>query len=435
MRPARSRASAAARSPSIAGAETSTREVAWRCRLSDTLSSTAASGGLTADLPASKENSSGTPTSTAPSSPGATTTGVPWNHCPSQRCSWASGGGAAGAGADGWPGHEGAPGPGPVDAQPATSAAASEEKGSWHGRVDEGGLRPVEAIIAPGTGARAARPPRMRGLPRSVATAGGRQARDAIAGWSATALVPDVLSGPRHDRFLRHPLRDTAAPVRPRAGGDRACVAVRQHRRTHQRHRLQGLRPADPRRRVREGARRRAPAGRERRPGDRRQHGRGHARQQGRHGALPHARRGRARDRPRARDDRQLQVGGDRGRPQVHPGQGHRQFHLAEGGRRGVPPAGEARAPLRRRGRRDGVRRTRPGRHLRAQDAASASGPTGSSSTKSASRRKTSSSTRTSSRSPPASRSTTTTRSTSSRPRAGSSSTCRAPRCRAASRT
>jgi 5-methyltetrahydrofolate--homocysteine methyltransferase len=45
---------------------------------------------------------------------------------------------------------------------------------------------------------------------------------------------------------------------------------------------------------------------------------------------------------------------------------------------------------------------------------------------------RTSSSTPTSSPSPPASRSTTTTRSTSSRPRAGSSSTCRAPRSAAA---
>ena len=47
-------------------------------------------------------------------------------------------------------------------------------------------------------------------------------------------------------------------------------------------------------------------------------------------------------------------------------------------------------------------------------------------------RRKTSSSTRTSSPSRPASRSTTTTRSTSSTRRAGSSSICRTPRCRAA---
>ena len=52
-----------------------------------------------------------------------------------------------------------------------------------------------------------------------------------------------------------------------------------------------------------------------------------------------------------------------------------------------------------------------------------------------ASRPRTSSSTRTCSRSPPASRSTTTTPSTSSTRRAGSASTCRTPRCRAASPT
>ena len=57
------------------------------------------------------------------------------------------------------------------------------------------------------------------------------------------------------------------------------------------------------------------------------------------------------------------------------------------------------------------------------------------SSTKSAFRPRTSSSTRTSSRSPPASRSTTTTPSTSSTRRAGSASTCRTRRSRAASPT
>ena len=53
----------------------------------------------------------------------------------------------------------------------------------------------------------------------------------------------------------------------------------RQHRRAHQRHRLQGLRAHDPRRPVRGGAVGGAPAGRERRAGHRHQHGRGHARQ------------------------------------------------------------------------------------------------------------------------------------------------------------
>src|SRR4249919_89608 len=45
-----------------------------------TLSSTAASAGLTASWPGSKQNSRGTSTTTAPSGRCATTTGVPLNH-------------------------------------------------------------------------------------------------------------------------------------------------------------------------------------------------------------------------------------------------------------------------------------------------------------------------------------------------------------------
>jgi hypothetical protein len=52
----------------------------------------------------------------------------------------------------------------------------------------------------------------------------------------------------------------------------------------------------------------------------------------------------RARHRPGAGHDRQLEVGGHRGRPEVPPGQGHRQLHLAEGGRGRIPRAGAARA-------------------------------------------------------------------------------------------
>ena len=113
---------------------------------------------------------------------------------------------------------------------------------------------------------------------------------------------------------------------------------------------------------------RRAPAGRERRPDHRRQHGRGDARLEGGDGALPQPRRRRARDRARADHDRQLEVGGDRGRPAVHPGQGDRQLDLDEGRRGGLSPPREARSPLRRRRGRDGVRRAGPGRQLRAQD-------------------------------------------------------------------
>ena len=187
-------------------------------------------------------------------------------------------------------------------------------------------------------------------------------------------------------------------------------------------------------RRVRGGPGGGAPAGGKRRAGHRHQHGRGHARQQGRDGALPQPDRRRARDRARADHDRQLEVERDRSRPEVHPGQGHRQLDLDEGRRGRVPAPGQAGAALRRGRGGDGLRRKGPGRHLRSARSRSASAPTACWSTRSASRPRTSSSTPTSSPSPPASRSTTTTRSTSSRPRAGSSRTCRAPRSRAACR-
>ena len=71
--------------------------------------------------------------------------------------------------------------------------------------------------------------------------------------------------------------------------------ALRERRRAHQRHRLQGLRPDDPRRALRRRAVGRPPAGRERRPGDRHQHGRGDARLHGGDGEVPQADRLRAR--------------------------------------------------------------------------------------------------------------------------------------------
>ena len=63
---------------------------------------------------------------------------------------------------------------------------------------------------------------------------------------------------------------------------------------------------------------------------------------QGGDGALPEPDRRRARDRARADHDRQLEVGGDRGRPAVHPGQGHRQLDLDEGRRGRVHAPGQA---------------------------------------------------------------------------------------------
>ena len=70
-------------------------------------------------------------------------------------------------------------------------------------------------------------------------------------------------------------------------------------------------------------------AGARRRQHHRRQHGRGHARLRAGHDDVPEPRGRRARDRPRPDHDRQLQVVGDRGRPQVRPGQGRRQLDLA----------------------------------------------------------------------------------------------------------
>ncbi len=195
---------------------------------------------------------------------------------------------------------------------------------------------------------------------------------------------------------------------------------VRQRRRAHQRHRLGEVPPPDRSGRLRRRARGRATAGRERRADDRRQHGRGHARFRRRDGSVPESARRRTRRCARARDDRFVEVVGDRVGPQVPAGQGRRQFDQPQGGRGALPRAGPARARVRRRRRGDGVRRVGPGRHRRAQGLRSASAATACSSTGSASRPRTSSSTRTSSRWRPASSSTTGMRSISSRRRRGS---------------
>ena len=134
-------------------------------------------------------------------------------------------------------------------------------------------------------------------------------------------------------------------------------------------------------------------------------------------------------------DGRLLQVGGDRGRPEERPGQGHRQLHLHEGGRGEVPRARPP-GPQVRRGRgRDGLRRGRPGRQPRAPQGDLRAGLPPAGRPRSASRPRTSSSTPTSSPSRRASRSTRRTATTSSRPPAGSSRTCPAPRSPAASPT
>ena len=101
------------------------------------------------------------------------------------------------------------------------------------------------------------------------------------------------------------------------------------------------------------------------------------------------------------------------------------ELDLAQGGRGGVHRACQDRAPLRRRGRGDGVRRAGPGRHARAQMRDRQARLRHPGRTRSASRPRTSSSIPTSSRSPPGWRSTTATASPSSRRRAGSGRTFR----------
>jgi hypothetical protein len=209
---------------------------------------------------------------------------------------------------------------------------------------------------------------------------------------------------------------EEAAPVRSRTVQRRPRLAVRQRRRADQRHRLAGLRADDSRRPLRRCAGGRPPAGGKRRAGDRHQHGRGDARFEGGDGSLPQADRQRAGHLAGADHDRLVEMGGHRGRPQVHPGQGHRQLDLDEGRRGRVPAPGQAGAPLRCGGRGDGLRRGRAGRHLRPQDRDLRPRLPACSPSRRLSRPRTSSSTRTSSPSPPASKSTTTMPSTSSRP-------------------
>ena len=155
---------------------------------------------------------------------------------------------------------------------------------------------------------------------------------------------------------------------RPRAAGAAAGFALRQHRRAHQRHRLAQIFQADPRRRTRSGALRGAAASRKRRADHRHQHGRSHARFRAGHDHVPASHRRRAGHRPRADHDRQLELENDRGRPEMHSGPGHREFHQPEGRRRSFPAARAARPALRRGHGGDGVRRKGPGGFARAQD-------------------------------------------------------------------
>ncbi len=75
--------------------------------------------------------------------------------------------------------------------------------------------------------------------------------------------------------------------------------------------------------------------------------------------------------------DRFVALGRDRGRAQVRPGQVGRQLDLAQGGRGPVPRARPPVPPLRRGGRRHGLRRAGPGGHGRPQGRGRPAAPTG----------------------------------------------------------
>ena len=162
-------------------------------------------------------------------------------------------------------------------------------------------------------------------------------------------------------RSLHHPQRPRAVPHHARHG-------VRDGRRAHQHHGLGQVPPPDRVRRLPERRRRGARAGAERGERDRREHGRRPARLREGDDHVPEPRRDGAGDRARADHDRQLQVVGDRGRPEVRAGPRHRELDQPEGRRGGLPGEGATDQAVRSRRRRDGVRRTGAGWHGRPQD-------------------------------------------------------------------
>ena len=100
----------------------------------------------------------------------------------------------------------------------------------------------------------------------------------------------------------------------------------------------------------------------------RRLHGRRHDRRRRSHAHVPQPDGLGAGNRPRADDDRLLEMGGARGGSGGHAGQGRGQFDLAQGGRSRIPAPRTGDTPLRSRRGGDALRRAGTGRHLRAQD-------------------------------------------------------------------
>ncbi len=158
----------------------------------------------------------------------------------------------------------------------------------------------------------------------------------------AIARAVEGLAPRRHLRHSRHREHDARseplhATVRPRAAGPPARQQFPDDRRAHQRHRLEEVRAARQGERLGRRGDGRARAGARRRQHHRRQHGRRHARFGSVHDRVPQLHRHRARDRARAGDDRQLEVVGDRGRPEVRAGQGDRQLDQPQGRRSRLP--------------------------------------------------------------------------------------------------
>ncbi len=218
---------------------------------------------------------------------------------------------------------------------------------------------------------------RLRRLRRAAARhepapqgAGGgrtRERRRRLLRHDARAHAPDRRGrlGPAAAQGSRPPPRDAllrARAVRALRGHD-----LHRDRRADERDRLGALPQPDRGRRLPGRHRRGARAGARRREHPRREHGRRPARLGAGDDDVPEHPRDRARGGAPARDDRQLALVGHPGGAALRPGQADRELDLAEGGGGGLPRQGARGPQVRRRARRDGLRRAGPGRHGRAQ--------------------------------------------------------------------